>query len=407
VSREPRIVKLEIERGSSYAAGDTCRTQFGQLAGMVPDGKGGVHAMVAGLIVSVSFTIANSSGGALTLEHEKSHDVIRRVFLGSSDEAWQFYHFQKYGGQCLRLLRQLMGKTNEHRTDETINNGASSTGQKLRFYLPFVNRLYRRPKDFMFPARAMKDHALELVWANGAAAGEFGAGMAISAGTVDEVSALIVEQADFVVPPKWSYRDYNLQQKNDSTTLPAGRKYAGISLFPAQSPSGGVASTPLTSANITEVEYTEESVQLIRRSKPQSIVSHFNDETGDDAAELPRFELDGANQQLPIKWPSRLRRASLAQGRIASASPILNLTGTITTTNTYLLTHEIRPGLEDDLAKACATAGLPPSNDWLVNMGKRKYSKVKSESKVPPRPDKAPFLPQVWLPNGNRIAGAR
>lgn len=403
MSREPRQVKLEIERGSSYAASDTARVQFGQLAGMTPDGKGGVHAHVAGVIVSASFTVANSSGGTLVLEHEKSHDIFRRVFLGSSDPAWQFYFFQNYGGQALRLLRTLMGKSNEHRTDESVANSASTTGQKLRFFLPFVNRLYRRPKDFMFPARAMKDHALELTWANGASGGEFGSGMTVSSGSIDEVSAVIVEQADFIVPPKWSYRDYKLQNKNDSTTLPAGKKYAAISLYLAQSASGGVATTPLTTTDLTSVEYTEESVTLVRQTKPQMLATQFNeDNSRDDAAELPRFELNGANQVLPIKWPSGARKASLTQGRIASASPIFNLSGSLSTTNAYLLTQEFAPAVEDDLAKACSVAGLPPSNDWLVNMGKRKYSKVKSDSKVPPRPDKEIFLPQVWLPKGRR-----
>lgn len=398
--RNTRVFQLQVDGGGgTYAANQVARILFQQLSGMSKTGLDGNNSYLALLIIRASQTVLNSTGGSVTFSAIKAHDFIKRTILGGG-VAGNYVEFPFFGGQLMRIMGRLMGRSAEHRTDDVIANAGNAT-DRLVYFLPLQDPRLRKPEDIIVPARSMKDVSLELNYANGAAGGEYGANFSITSGGIDEVSAIFIDKDHFRKETKNRWFEKQLQSVNDTTSLPAGHKYTDVVLVPRSSPAGGTAATFYSTSDITKVEYMEDNELLVRNTGPRQLCSAWNfDSVLADERELPRFELAGSNEFVPIKWASRGRRQGLVAGDVTSSSPQINLTGSLTPTNTSILARIVDPTTEDDLVASMQASGLKPSNDMLTNVNKGKYAKAKSDSKTKVRPDKGQFLPRVLVPNG-------
>jgi hypothetical protein len=394
--------------GSSgtYAANGIAKVALLQLAGQSATGRAGIHTLLGGLYFTGHYTISNASGGSIVAGWRKMHDFVRRVTVGST---WKWFDFPFYGGQALRVLRRnVLGRNPQRNTNSSSISNSGTFVVQLDYFLPFMNPGARSPSDLFYPARGLKDVNVEMQFANGAAGGEFGSGVSISSGALDECTAVLIDKTHFRVPPKWSWIERKLSGGiNDSTSLPSGHKYCHVGLFELQSPSGGYTDSFFATTDVTKVEYTEDAEMLCRGTHPRQLIGLWNeDQSRANAVDLPFIDGQATDagtptsDYIPVKQLSRSMQEGYVQGDVTGSSPVWAITGPVTTANCNILAHYVDPTTEDDLVRGMQDAGVQPSNAMLASTGTRTYSRGHSDTDSAMSEADAQFVPQRLKPNG-------
>lgn len=400
-------VRLEVDSGADYAANGIATIKLNQLGSLSRTGKDGKgHTLIVGIGFRVrNLVIANASGGALTFAHEKLHDIIQAVTLDIG--GWRPFHLPTNGGQMLRQIRRLLGIAGGLVEDPAaVNNGASTPALVVEFLLPFFDPRTENPNDFAFPARAAKDGVLQVQYANGAAAGEFGAGVSVTSATI-EAFAILTTVDHFRMPPKWGFMEKKLNSLQESSQIPAGYKYLDVALCAVHSASSHTTNY-FTTTEVDTIDYVEDDDQICRKAKPAVLVTNHNVmNVQSPDAKLARFDDTGTpkNDLIPIKTiPARAGLGQLTKGASLSASPSLDITGTLTVADAELLLHWIKPVTPREVVKGMVAADLKPSAQMVANPAK--FVKGATAYGGDAIRAKEQWLSQKLLPKGRRPRSA-
>lgn len=333
-------VPVVLQGGAAYAANGQFQAD---LSAIQPIGysPGGV-TYLQGLLLQITATIANASGGDVTLGGYHVFDLIEQLQISVPNVDPLLDIPSRAGSAMKRLEYALNGKRGQQ-----ANNGGSlvvTNGGTLdvRLFIPVMFEHPRaiNPGDAWIPLQNLREGSQLLgTWGNGASGGIFAASVTVSSATL-AITGLLVEIPEYRATV-WRHVRQVLQPGADNQIMGLnGRVVHQVIEIPAQA-GAQVADSVLTAAQRTQVELEIDGRKIMERMLVAPLVADYMREWSVDDSEI--FE-PAANTMpfVPSLVPTNVQPGyKVTQLPLPRANPIYRVQGTATTPTLLLVFSDL------------------------------------------------------------------
>lgn len=351
------IERVPVAQGAAYAANGQIQVNFGSLS----TGPGGrAYRYLRALLFAFSITIANASGGAVTVARRKMWDAIASFSMRNG------YHNFILGMQGSDILRHLENKlhTRLGAPAREIANGANDTFV-LGLVIPFFDQRLERPDELNLPVLLARDMEMVGAWCNGAAGVEFGAGMSITAGSLS-VTAIMQDKAKLTIPPLWTLQHFQMAAATQE--MPGRNQVIEDLAIVSRYADAANVETAIAAAALTHVRAKAGGAYLVGPGViVQELIDKHNVDILDCDKNLPEHAL-ATTGYVPVLERSPRGHARLGDDPLAPGALIVETDGTTTTHHVVMQTRT--PQDLALIASQVRKTGIALPDDFDVNPAK-------------------------------------
>jgi hypothetical protein len=343
-------------KGNTTTQGETFQAELDQVKRLIAFGA--LYTFLVALLLELTLTVTNNTGGQITVGWEHLYDVVKGVDFNFKAAQKHLLELTTVGGQALwQSFYVKHGRLPDVQSDVVINNGATATIY-LKLPITFYDLRGDDPEDEIIWSDFLVDSTLDVTYNGSATLFAASTTWAITSCTLN---AYAVPRTKIFHPTLVRTKEWTIQALPDDTWPLNGTYPMDVILTPVTG--NASATSKFAAADITNVRVTQDGTIVVDHN-PTTIQAMENLQAICSAERLSQWE-SGSNRALYLR---SMDKANGQKSKLlyASRRPEVSITGAVAATAGKYIGRFVHPSGLNQVISTFQSIGMSVSPGELV-----------------------------------------